>query len=179
MLQIFCQECGAPTEYTLTKPCFCARCGRSFVISSNFTPKIFPKPPLTEPKISTSATWSPEPQTSKPPKKSKIIEKYLQTKSKKVNEELDLDENIDDDLENEITEVPQLESLEVDFIGNKPVSVNLGDILRANTGKTPVKIKIPKSKGPKPPKINKEEVWKQFRQEAGKSEKIDIGDVDV
>lgn len=26
----YCQKCGAPTEYTLTKPKFCSKCGTSF-----------------------------------------------------------------------------------------------------------------------------------------------------
>jgi len=26
----YCQKCGAPTEYTLTKPKYCSKCGESF-----------------------------------------------------------------------------------------------------------------------------------------------------
>lgn len=30
MLSVYCPSCGAKTEYTVKKPCFCASCGNSF-----------------------------------------------------------------------------------------------------------------------------------------------------
>ena len=165
MLKIFCQECGGPTEYTLTRPLFCGRCGHSFsVIASS---------PIISPKFTRKSIESQDKVVEK--KRSKVLERYLKSKNKIETE--NIEEEIEDDGIEDVTEVPQLESLDVDIIGSPPPSVKLGDILRANTGKTPINIKIKKNKGPKPSKVNKEQVWRDFSKEAGKSERIDIGDI--
>lgn len=168
MLKIYCQECGRATEYTLSKPLFCSLCGHSFT-SIPKTPEIQAKKTIQK---------EPPPQKEiQVNKRSKIIERYLQNKAKKEANDIQAEVVDDEDDIEDITEIPNIENLDIDFIGTPVQSVRLGDILRANEGKTPPpKMRGRRGKaGKNISKVDKNAVWAQFAKEAGKSERIELG----
>lgn len=146
MLKIYCRSCGAPTEYSINKPKLCCQCGTSFASISSFTPS--------------------------PPRTVSLPKNILKNRTK-VEEELDIDSESDFESQADlITEVPEIEKLDFELIGNKVQGIKLGNIVGTSSAPTtyeePKNVKV----------FSKKEVLEQFRRDAGKTSKIELGDND-
>lgn len=116
----YCLDCGAPTEYSLKKPVFCANCGNPFEKNNQVTQPVVQKVQLQKPTIA-KKTYIPE-------------------------VDLDDDQDFDDNEEN-ITSVPQISNIQVETPTERPNrGVKLKDLM--GTGENTKRNKI-KTKGKK------------------------------
>lgn len=116
----YCLDCGAPTEYSLKKPVFCANCGNPFEKNNQVTQPAVQKVQLQKPTIA-KKTYIPE-------------------------VDLDDDQDFDDNEEN-ITSVPQISNIQVETATERPNrGVKLKDLM--GTGENTKRNKI-KTKGKK------------------------------
>lgn len=165
MLKLYCRSCGAPTEYTINKPKICCQCGNSFASL----------PTITHSAVGNLVTPLKNEKHFSRQIKNKPLKAIYKIKSSETAQDTgneDIEQNIDlEDNEETVDYVPEINKLEVDLIGNKVTGVKLGNIV--GTSNAPRQINTVKGKGKK---INKKEVLEQFRREAGKTSRMDIGE---
>ncbi len=133
----YCLDCGAPTEYSLKKPVFCANCGNPFEKNNQFSQPVVQKVQLQKPTIAKKA-YNPE-------------------------VDLDNDDNQDfDDNEESITRVPQISKIQVETASEIPNrGVKLKDLMGTgeNTKRNKTKVKGKKT--------SKKQILEDFAKEAG------------
>ena len=116
----YCLDCGAPTEYSLKKPVFCANCGNPFEKNNQVSQPTVQKVQLQKPKIA-KKTYLPE-------------------------VDIEDDQDFDDNEEN-ITSIPQISKIQVETASEIPTrGVKLKDLM--GTGENTKRNKI-KTKGKK------------------------------
>jgi hypothetical protein len=135
----YCLGCGAPTEYSLKKPIFCANCGNSFENNSQASQVIVKKVEFQKPTI-----------------------------VKKVNfKEAELEYDTDDTDYNdgeEITKVPNISKLQIETPLEKPVrGVKLKDLMGTATNENSKK----ERRKEKTKRVGKKQTLEDFAKEAG------------
>jgi hypothetical protein len=147
--QIYCQDCGAPTQYSIKIPIFCCSCGQPF----NKTVKAA-APSVIPPNVLAKN------------KKRRVIEEPIE-------EEDDDDDNIDDDGNEDygfeddssgsgatVSEAELNDNVEIEV--RRPRKLKIEDIARGDEGSGPVPFK-----GSKAPKVSKKAFQQQWEKEAG------------
>ena len=145
MNKTFCKQCGKATEYSLSKPKFCASCGTTFgLISTSNTPS--PSViPVVNPFLSNLSTNPPPARHIDPPQANQGLAF------------VDLDEDEDPD-------AAVVSEMQVEIINRNPSKSTIGQIA-AN----PKRLNLAEiaSMRPKEGKISKKKFLEDFSREAG------------
>ncbi len=153
-LQIFCFSCGSPTLYTIAKPNFCAKCGKSFDESVASLPKsnIIQFETTQERQIPSSTVKSPNRVLKRPARFARMEDQE--------------DDNEDDDFE-----VPNISGLDFEIEGEPDKGIKIGSLLKG--AEAPLGIKRPKAK-----KVSKKEILEQLKKEggSGRREATEVGE---
>lgn len=146
MLKIYCQDCGAPTSYSESKPKFCSSCGKPFDKNLVVNQVLLQKPTITKPQ---------ELKVKKPILKA---------------EDYDDEDDIYDD--EGTASVPDINKLDFDVADLRPSKIKMRDIIsdipdEALAGKDQPKTMQKSKKSKKVQKTKNQEFLKQFKAEAG------------
>lgn len=150
MLKIYCQDCGAPTSYSESKPKFCSSCGKPFDKNIVVNKVLLQKPTITKP------------QDIKIKKPTLKAEDY----------DYDNEDDIYDDEDEGVASVPDINKLDFDVADVRPSKIKMRDIIsdipdQALAGKDEPKTMQKSKKSRKVQKIKNQEFLNQFKAEAG------------
>lgn len=142
MLTLYCPNCAAPNFYTLNKPNFCANCAVSFSLET--TAQIIKKPDI-------KPESKPQNVGVKNSFKERLLNKRAQAEAQNIEE-------------NEITELPDINELQIEPLGEKPKGIRFGDLVEQGAKtKRGTKDNIDRPKGKK---MSKKEILAEFKSEA-------------
>jgi hypothetical protein len=141
MLTLYCPNCAAPNFYTLNKPNFCANCAVSFSSFEEATAQTLKKPEV-KPEIKLGVKNS---------FRERLLNKRAQAEAQNIEE-------------NEITELPDINELQIEPLGEKPKGIRFGDLVEQGAKtKKGAKDNIDRPKGKK---MSKKEILAEFKSEA-------------
>jgi len=141
MNKTFCKQCGKATEYSLSKPKFCAHCSATFGLASASAPAPAVNPFLARP--------SPPPKAiPMPPAAAQSLEF------------VDLDEQDDLDVDGAVQGSGEME---VELVGVKRPKVKIGEIAQNKK----LNLKEIEAMRPKNAKVSKKQFLEDFSREAG------------
>ena len=134
----YCLDCGAPTEYSLKKPTFCANCGNSFEKNSQASQVVI---------------------KNTQPQKPTIVKKI---NNLELEPEFKDNINYDDNDDHDVKEVPNISSLQIEAPLDKPSrGVKLKDLMGTSTNENS------KKERKKGKKVSKKQILEDFAKEAG------------